>query len=219
MMDTESLIIGLAANGAPVRRLQPPLVRAAIWLLLAGAVMGILCLSKGLRPGFFSRFSDLQFSINMAASTATGILATISAFLLSVPDRSNRWILLPLPSMAVWLGNIGYQCLAGWVAVPPGSLTVEAASSCFSTLALAGAPLSLAMVVMLRHTVAFRPSLTTIAGSVAVSAISASTLAMIHPLDATAMILGWNLGIATMYATIAALIYHFRGRRKWHQNH
>ena len=39
---TERLIGRLAAQAEPVRRLRPPAVRAALWLLAVGAVAGML---------------------------------------------------------------------------------------------------------------------------------------------------------------------------------
>ena len=51
-MDTTDLIHSLAANVAPVKRLRPPLLRAARWLLLAAALIGLMTVSHGLRPQF-----------------------------------------------------------------------------------------------------------------------------------------------------------------------
>jgi len=40
--DTEELIEALVDSATPVRRLRPPLVRAAIWLLLAAFVLTLV---------------------------------------------------------------------------------------------------------------------------------------------------------------------------------
>jgi len=60
--------------------------------------------------------------VGQAASVGTGIGAALAAFLLSLPDRSRRWALLPLPPLAVWLSMIGYQCLSNSVAFDPDGL-------------------------------------------------------------------------------------------------
>lgn len=205
-MDTSDLIRSLATNSAPVRRLRPPLIRAAGWLVLATAIMGLMTISHGVRPQFAERMKDTMFAMSMLSSLATGILATIATFFISLPDRSRRWLLLPIPPLILWLSTIGYQCFAGWVPVPPGAVTVEAASGCFATLVFTSLPLSLLLMVMLRYTAALRPTSVVLMGSLAVSAITATALSMFHPLDATAMILGWNLGTALLFLTAAAIL-------------
>ncbi len=209
MIRTSDLIQSLAANVAPVRRLRPPLVRAALWLLFAAVVLGLLTVSQGLRPNFAERMRETTFAISMIASLLTGVLATIATFLLSLPDRSRLWFLLPVPALVIWLSNVGYQCFAGWVSVPPGAVTPEVAGSCLATLLLTSLPLSLVLFVMLRYTAALRPTSVILMGSLAVSAITAVALSMFHPIDATVMILGWNLGTAALFAGLAALF----GRR------
>lgn len=204
-METSDLIRSLAANASPVRRLRPPLVRALGWLLLAAMIMALMTISHGVRPQFAERMQDTVFAINMISSLMTGVLATIATFFVSLPDRSRWWLLLPAPPLVVWLSTIGYQCFAGWVPVPPGAITVEAASGCLATLVLTSLPLSLLMLAMLRYTAALRPTSVILLGSLAVSAITATALSMFHPLDATAMILGWNLGTAVLFLAGAAV--------------
>jgi hypothetical protein len=204
-MDTSDLIRSLAANAQPVRRLRSPLVRAVGWLLLATTIMSLMTLSHGVRPQFAERMKDGLFAMNMVSSLITGILATIATFFVSMPDRSSRWLLLPALPLVIWLATIGYQCFAGWVPVPPGAITVEAASGCLATLVLTSLPLSLLMIAMLRYSVVLRPTSVILMGSLAVSAITATALSMFHPLDATAMILGWNLGTAILFIIGAAI--------------
>jgi hypothetical protein len=204
-MDTSDLVRSLAQSAAPVRRLRPPLVRALTWLALAAVLMTLITFSHGLRPQFAERMRDTTFALNMASSLLTGVLATIAAFMASLPDRSRWWLLLPAPPLVAWLSTIGYQCFAGWVPVPPGAITVGAASSCLSTLVLTSLPLSVLMLAMLRYTAALRPTPVILMGSLAVSAITATALSMFHPLDATAMVLGWNLGTMLLFLGAAAL--------------
>jgi hypothetical protein len=173
---------------------------------LAAAIMTLMTISHGLRPQFFERIHDAMFATNMVSSLLTGILATVAAFFASLPDRSRWWLLLPVPPLVLWLSTIGYQCFAGWIPVPPGAITVEAASSCIATLVLTSLPLSLAMLVMLRYTAVLQPTPVILMGGLAVSAITASSLSMFHPLDATVMILGWNLGTMALILGISALL-------------
>lgn len=205
-METADLIRSLADNVTPVKRLRPPLLRAAVWLVTAAVLMSLLTAIHGLRPQFAERMNDTVFLIGMLSSLATGILAAIATFMVSLPEKSHLWLFLPMPPLLLWMGNIGFQCFAGWVALPPGAVTVEAASSCLLTLIVTSVPLSLLMLVMLRYVALLRPVSVALVGSLAVSGITSSALSMFHPLDATLMVLGWNLGTALLFMGVALLL-------------
>jgi hypothetical protein len=205
-METADLIQSLATNLAPVKRLRSPLTRVSLWLVLAAVIVALLTISHGVRPQFAERMQEASFSINMLSSIVTGILAAIATFMVSLPDRSPLWLLLPAPSLAAWLASIGHQCFAGWVSLAPGAITTEAAASCISTLVVTSVPLSLTMLMMLRYTALLRPVSTMLIGSLAVSAITSAALSMFHPLDATVMVLIWNLGTAVLFTGVAALV-------------
>ena len=76
-------------------------------------------------------------------------------------------------------------------------------------LVLTSLPLSLALLVMLRHAAPLRPAVATLTGSLAVAAITATALSLFHDLDATVMILFWNLGTAAIMVGLGNLF----GRR------
>jgi len=203
MIKTPDLIASLATNLTPVRRLRPPLMRAVGWLLLAAIVLTLLAINQGIRPDLAQRLREPAFVVCMAASILTGILAAIAAFLVSLPDRSRLWLLLPLPSLIVWFSNIGYQCFTAWISIGPEGIGVGEAARCFATLVLASLPLSLAMLVMLRYAAPLRPTAVTVMGSLAVAAITATALSLFHTMDATAMILMWNIGTAILFVGLA----------------
>jgi hypothetical protein len=198
VITTPDLIGSLADNLKPVRRLRPPVTRATCWLLLAALVLALVAVSQGVRPDLTQRLRDPTFAIGLAASLFTGVLAANAAFMVSLPDRSRLWLLLPAPMLAVWLSTIGYQCLTDWVTLEPDGIHLGEAARCFSTLMLTGLPLSLAMLVMLRYAAPLRPTAVTLMGSLAVAAIMATALSLCHALDATAMIIMWNLGTAAL---------------------
>jgi hypothetical protein len=70
---------------------------------------------------------------------------------------------------------------------------------CFATLALVSVPLSLVMLIMLRHVARLSPGPVTMTGSLAVAAMTALALAILHPLDATVMIVVWNFGVTALF--------------------
>jgi len=202
VITTPDLISALATNVAPARPLMPPVARATCWMLLAALILALLAISQGVRPDIDQRLRDPDFVLRVAGALLTGVSAAIAAFMLSLPDRSRLWLLLPAPALLLWLSTIGYQCLTGWVSIGPDGIRLGETARCFATLVLTSLPLSLAMLVMVRYAARLRPMGVTYAGSLAVAAISAVGLSLFHDLDATVMILVWNLGTAVMFVAL-----------------
>ena len=205
MITTPDLIESLATSITPVKRLRPPLIRASCWLLLAAVILGLLAIGEGLRPDLAQRLWQAGFSVGVGASLLTGMCAAIAAFMLSLPDRSRLWLLLPAPALLAWLSTIGYQCLNHWISFGPDGMQLGETARCFATLVLTSLPLSLTMLVMLRHTGRLCPTATALTGSLAVAAITTTALSLFHPLDATVMILIWNLGVAAVMVGTGSL--------------
>ena len=57
------------------------------------------------------------------------------------------------------------------------------------------------MIVMLRYAAMLRPTLVTLVGSLSVAAVTATALSLFHDLDASVMILIWNVGISAKSRT------------------
>jgi hypothetical protein len=208
MTRTSDLIDVLVADATPVRRLRSPAARAACWLLLAATVMLFVSIAHGVRADLAGKLHQPPFVISVAAATATGILAAMGAFLASVPGMSRRWLLLPAPASLVWVATMGYGCLTNWVTIGPEGMSIGETARCFATLVLVGMPLSLVMLILLRHVARLSPGPVTMVGSLAVAAMTAVTLSILHPLDATAMILLWNLGVAALYLSLSGRYGH-----------
>ena len=205
MTRTPDLIDTLVDCATPVRRLWPPVLRAALWLLFAVLVLGLLAIVHGVRPDFAERLQQPVFVIGMAGALATGILAAIASFKVSLPDGSRWWLLLPAPALMLWVSTISYGCLTDWVSMGPNGIRMGEAARCFATLLLTSVPLSIVMLVMLRYAALLRPTAVCAAGGLAVAAITSFALSLFHNLDATIMILVWNLGTAFLIAGLASL--------------
>jgi hypothetical protein len=199
--ETQTLIDTLVASATPVRRLRPPLVRAFSWLALAGAILALLAIGHGVRSDLVEHLRQPMFLVSIAAALVTGVLAAVAAFMVSLPDRSQGWLLLPAPALIVWVGTIGYGCLTGGIAIEPG-VQFHDTLQCFVTLVLGSVPLAIALAVMLRHAALLRPVAATLAGALAVAAVTSSALALVHDVDAAAMILVWNFGAAAVIAML-----------------
>jgi hypothetical protein len=198
--NTQDLIDALVERAAPVRRLRPPLLRACVWLLFAGLILVLLAALHGVRADLAERLHQPAFVVGQVAALATGVFAALAAFMISLPDRSRWWLLLPAPMLAVWVSTIGYGCLTDWVSVGPQGIQIGETVRCFATLLLTSVPLSLAMLVMLRYAALLRAEAVAMTAGLAVAAMTTTALSLLHDLDATAMILMWNAGIVTLIA-------------------
>lgn len=214
MTSTPDLIRALAGNLSPVRRLRPPLLRASLWLLLALVVLTLLAVSQGVRSDLASRLHDPDFVGCIAGALITGVTGAFSAFLLSLPDRSRWWALLPVPSLVFWFSNVGYQCLTDWVALDPSGITLGETARCFATLVLTSLPLSLAMLMMLKHAAAIRPTIVAVIGSLSVAALTAAALSLFHVLDASLLVIMWNVGTAMVIVGLSSLLSRRYARRQ-----
>lgn len=209
MTQTTDLIETLVADATPVRPLRPPLLRALAWLAAAAALIALLAIGHGLRGDLMIRLDRPLFVAGMAGAAMTGILAAVSAFMLSLPDRARGWIWLPIPAAAGWLASVGVGCLTDWVRLDAENFQWGDAASCFALLLVASVPLSALLFWMLRHSARLRPTPAILAGALAVAALSACALSLLHVFEASAMILLWNFGAAAVVMGADAAI----GRR------
>lgn len=199
MITTPELIAALAAQPKPVRRLGPPLLRSLVWLAVAGLVLTVLAISQKLRPDFGLHMQETVFQLRLIASATTGVLAVIAAVMLSVPGRSRLWLMLPVPAALVWVANIGYQCLTNWVAISQNGMTAGETAECFATLVIISLPLSLASLLMLRHARHFATSGVAFMASLAISGVTAFAMTLFHALDASVLILAFNLVTSSLF--------------------
>jgi hypothetical protein len=197
VITTPDLIESLVARAEPIRRLRPPLVRAVAWLMFAALLLALMVAVRGVRPDLGLSLGQPGFAIDVAAALATGILAAVAAFTVSLPDRSRLWLWLPVPALFVWIGNIGYSCLTTWVNLRPG-MHLGDETGCMAALVLTGMPLAFTLLIMLRHAALFSPIPVAIAGGLAVAGITAAVLPLFHSHDASILILVWNLGVAAL---------------------
>lgn len=205
MTTTPELIDTLVACATPVRRLRPPLIRAGLWLLFAAFLLALIGVTHGLRPDIFRCVQQPRFIVAMLGALATSVLAAVGSFRISLPDASRLWLLLPLPALGFWVSAIGYGCLTDWVSMGPDGVHIGEAVRCFVTLLLTSVPLSVAMLVMLRYAALLRSTEVSLMGGLAVAAMTSFALSLFHDLDATMMILIWNLGSAVIVATVSAV--------------
>lgn len=210
---TERLIERLAADAQPVRRLRPPMLRAALWLLAVAAIAGAGIVLFAHLDVFARRAQDPKLAVELAATLLTGIVAVIAAFHLSLPDRSPWWGLLPLPLLALWIASSGYSCYRHWISVGPDGWELGESVQCFRFILAVSVPLGISLLWLLRRAAPLTPVRVAAVGGLGVAAIAAFLLQFFHPFDVTYMDLGVHLvavGIVIAAASLVERVSHAR---------
>jgi hypothetical protein len=206
----EALIDRLGTELVPVRRLLPPWLRTAGWMLAVVAIAMVLLMHYGADPMLrrWAGTPDLGWA-GMGAVITT-ITAAWAAFALGVPGRRATWAWLPLPGAMLWIGASGLGCLrlhlqnlvASGTQVP----TMHQSADCLVFIISFSIPLSALLVVLLRRAYPLRPVLTAVMIGLASAAASASLLEICHSYDAAATdLLTHALAVAVVVAVNAAM--------------
>ena len=184
--DISRLIGDLGADLKPVRRLPPPWLRALVWLGAGAVVAAVLVATRTLLPALGIIGNDPFMLPGAYASLATAVLAAIAAFELSLPDRSDAWILLPVPALVVWIVLNGLGCLAT-LAIPGTQTTPFQFMVCLGLIFAISIPLTVTMVLMVRRARPLRPLRVATLGGLAASGAAATLLVLIHPHDSAVL--------------------------------
>ncbi|MGK7865792.1 NrsF family protein [Falsiroseomonas sp. E2-1-a20] len=202
-MQTDDLISRLSQGLAPVRRVTPPGRAALGWLALAVAVVAAGVLLSGFRHDLEQRLMLMHEQANLAAALATGVAAAIAAFRLALPDRSERWALLPLPFAVFWISGLGWGCLTEFA--ERGFPALGVSFQCMRFILGFSLPLTLGMLWMTRHAARIRPGPVAALAGLAAAALASVGLSLVHHLDAAAMVLIWHGGSVLLVVLLARL--------------
>ena len=202
-----NLIENLAAGLIPVVKLASPTRRAAGWLLLVGLLtVGLAAVAN--MHAVLSRFAAETALLAAALGSATTAgTASAAAVLTTLPDRDPRWALLPLPSLALWIGASVAGTLDPTRYGPLVSLS--AACSCFAFIVGLGVPFALLLIATLREGYAMRPGLTAGLAGLAASSAAASILGLFHPFEMALDDLGMHAVAVALLSGACAIL----GRR------
>ncbi len=184
----EALIERLGTELGPVRRLLPPWLRTAGWLLVVAAIAIALLMHYG-DAGMLERLGGAPDLAGAAVGAViTAISAAWAAFSLAVPGRRAAWAWLPLPGALLWIGSSGLGCVRSLFRIAPGTTisTLHQSTDCLVFIISFSVPLSIVMMLMLRRACPLRPVITAVMIGLASAAASASLLEICHAYDAAA---------------------------------
>lgn len=212
---TDQLIARLAASAEPVRRLRPPLLRAAFWLIGVAAAGAVVVPFYGDFALFDHRLHDPKFVVEMIGTLLTGVAAVIAAFELSVPDRSPAWAWLPVPPLILWLGASGYNCWRDWIEVGANGWRFGESAACFGFILGFSIPLGAALLIFLARAKPLRPMPVAALGGLGVAGLAAFFLDFNHPIDASFLDLGWHAAAIGLVVAGTSLLGRWRDHAAW----
>jgi hypothetical protein len=204
MAGTEQLIQTLAENLQPVQPLRKPGLRALLWIVFAMLVIVGVVAIGGSRADLALALHEPRFVVPLIGSCLTGITAAVAAFQISLPDRSGRWLWLPVIPVLLWSTGFAYSCLTNWSAVP-GSLALLPASDCLMTIVLTSAGLVAVLLPMLRRAKTLRPRLTAWLGCLAVAGFADTAHLLVHTEQDSLLALTVNLVPAVILVVLGGL--------------
>jgi hypothetical protein len=200
MTSTEGLIAELANGLQPVKRLRSPYLRAALWLGVIAILGTLMVAAFADMPTFMRRASRPQLAIELAGTLATGILAVLAAFMLSLPDRPIGWALLPLPTFLLWIGSSSYSC---WIVLGHDGVDAGEGMHCFTWIVAFGIPLGISLFILLRRAKPLTIAPVAAMGGLGAASIAAFLLQFFHPFDVTFVDLGMHIAAVVTVVILA----------------
>lgn len=179
----DQYITGLIEDLRPVGRLRSPWIRALGWLSLVAATGAVLAWFSDLTDIAYRLRSVPDMWVAVLGSTLTTVLGAVATFQLSLPDRSERWALLPMPGLALWIAASGMGCFRAWVIPDMHAADLMETRDCLAFILGLSVPFSIVTILMVRRAFPMRPNLTAATGGIAVAAAAATLLNFFHPYD------------------------------------
>jgi len=188
------LIERLVADAGPVRRLPSPAWRCVFWLVLAVSMGAAISLAAGVGETWAAIVASWTSSLQIAAALLTALAAGLAAFQLSVPGRTPRWALLPLPPLLLWAAALGFGCFEDWLAMSWRALAFEVSSECIGLMVLISLPLGATAVVLIRRAAPLDMAREGVLAALAAASISSIIVQFLYPLERDFLVLMWNFG-------------------------
>lgn len=184
---TDAIIDELAGHVPPVRPLCAPALRALLVLAAIGAVAALAIILLGDMPGLRNRYAGRKslLALEMSAMLATGVLAILAAFILSIPGRSRKWIAAPIPFFILWMLLSGLGCYGDFVRSGGTEWGFGHGMDCLIFILSVSAALAPLLIWRLARARPIEPLPVALLGGLGVAAVSAFVLQFFHPFTVT----------------------------------
>ncbi len=208
-MNTNRLIDSLVSDAEPVRRLRPLQQRIMAWVGIA-VLLGIaVIVMHGLRPDLMGCMTEWQFLAGTIAPMITGAMAAAGALIAAQPDRSERWLLLPVPALMLWIGGTTGGCLLDWVTTDFSGMRPAALLECLLTVGGVSLALAGLLHALLRPLLRAAPRGTIVVMSLAAASVATAAHALTHSIETSALLLLWSPGVAAAIFGLDLLVCRF----------
>lgn len=201
----DKLIQELVAELRPVRRLRPPIIRLAIWLLLSLPWLVAVVYVKGLLPDIGTKLSDVRWLVEQGAALATALMAAMAAFCAGVPGRPRWEHFMPLVPLTIWLGVLGHASIQEVAMSGDVSRIFHQHWECLPAIIFVGIGPAVVMTAMVRRGFPRAPMLTSGLAALASAGLAEVILRLIHPQAVSLMVLVWQAGSVVGLALLAGL--------------
>lgn len=183
----DSLIDQLAADSRPVRPLRAPIIRALMILAVIALVAGLAITLAGDIEALRRRYAGREgfLALEMTAMLATGVLATVGAFSLSIPGGSKKWIAAPIPFLSLWLLLSGLGCYDDFVRRGGPGWELGDSVHCLLFIVASSTALAPLLIWRLARARPIDPLPVALLGGLGIAAISAFMLQFFHPFAVT----------------------------------
>ncbi len=210
----EDLIDALAADARPVRPLASPLRRALTALAIAAVLGGLAIYLLGDVGQLLARYTGRETltAVEMGAMLATGVLAVTGAFFVSIPGRSRRWLLAPVPTFIVWLLLSGLGCYRDLVRNGPSGLEFGHNIECLVFILVMSVLLGAPLIWLLSRARPISPLPVALLAGLGTAAMAAFLLQFFHPVTVTFIDLAFHL-VAILLVLVATGLLNRRALR------
>jgi hypothetical protein len=174
----------LARDLEPVHRLVSPARQMMLWAACFGAIAELLALTCEPTPTAQWSAESLDICTGAVGSMVTALLGAAAALVLSRPDRSPGWALLPAPAAALWIASSAIGCFKQAAVTGHDFGLWGGPHVCVLIMLGAAVPLSILLMALLGCGYSLRPDSTSLLCGLASAAAAATISNAVHPHDA-----------------------------------
>jgi hypothetical protein len=207
-MNTEQMIHALASKAFPVSRPERPVVLFVKWIAVTVLYLATGVMLIGTRGDLAHVWQSFGFLIHTLIVAGLTLLAAMSAFVLSIPDRKQRWAArMPAVAVVVWLAWIVGALVAA------DNFGAGAGRKCLANIVALSLPTGMLMYHLLSKAAPLRTSITGWLGALSASAAADLATRFICRHDHASHALVWHF--APVLAISCAGILLGRILLKW----
>lgn len=212
-LSTDEFIEILVSQHRPVRS-RTKTIQGAL-LGIGGMATAYSLLSLGsLRADLPAHAVDPLFVTSVATSALIWIAGVVSLLLLRAPQRSGRWLLLPIGALILWLAVEFTGVVADLSSHGRAAFAFASSPECPLAIIGLGTTALVALLTVARDAMRLWKIPAVGAAAAAAASLPASLLNLFHPLDTAAMVLLWHGTTVGAMTAAAMLVAHHRFRRQ-----